>query len=52
MSTKRAFALRSTLEVHVPEYSPARPVTFARHAPVHRSADFTADHPPKATVFA
>jgi len=49
-STNLAPALSSTLDVQLPENSPPRPLTFARHAPVHPSLAFTADHPPNATV--
>ena len=49
-SAKRAFGLRSTRAVHVPEYSPAVPAMAARHAPVHRVGDFAADHAPPASV--
>jgi hypothetical protein len=45
-STNRAFASRSIVDVHVPVYSPARPVTFARQEPAHRAGDFAAAHPP------
>src|SRR5215204_6501516 len=36
--------------VQVPEYSPARPETTARQAPVHPTGAFAADHAPSARV--
>jgi hypothetical protein len=49
-STNRALGSRSTLDVHVPEYSPSLPAMAARQAPFQRVADFAADQAPPATV--
>jgi hypothetical protein len=49
-SAIRASPFRSTLEVHVPEYSSLLPAASARQAPVHPVGAFAADHPPFITV--
>src|SRR3954452_92943 len=46
----RAPAPRSTSVLQVPPYSAVRPGTVARQLPFHRAGDFTADHPPRASV--
>lgn len=51
MVPNAALPLSGTLDVQLPESSPPRPLTFARHAPDHWSFAFAADHPPNAAVF-
>ena len=46
MSARLAWGESDVVLVHVPEYSPARPETLARHAPFQDRADLLAAHPP------